>query len=133
MHRGRRSPATEEGPFFQLAPADVKLLKMLVFEPDVRAKVLSEEVETFFFDPNACQLAHAVLGQLQGVEEGDELVALAKSPDLLARLPQPLKYDPVEYAGLGEDWLESCRRKTADKRMRQKIKSRSFCMKCKIY
>jgi len=121
----RRAAAPEEEPFFKLAPADVKLLKVLVFEPGARAKVLAEEVENFFFDPNACQLAHALLGQLQGVEEGEELAAIAKNPDLLARLPQSLDYDPIEYADLGDDWLESYRRKTADKRMRLKIKSRS--------
>jgi len=121
----RCTASPEEEPYFQLAPADVKLLKVLIFEPAARAKVLAEEVENFFFDPNACQLAHALLAQLQDVAEGEELAVLANSPDLLARLPQPLEYDPVEYADLGDDWLESYRRKTADKRMRLKIKSRS--------
>jgi DNA primase len=120
-----RIVSPEEEPFFQLAPADIKLLKVLIFEQAARAKVLAEGVEDFFFDPNACQLAHALLTQLLDVAEGEELQVLASSPELLARLPQPLEYDPAEYADLGEDWLESYRRKTADKRMRLKIKSRS--------
>ncbi len=108
-----------------LTPADAKLLKLLIFEPDVRQQIVEQEVETFFFDAASCALATELIRQLQDVASGQELTRLQQRPELLERLPQPLLYDPAEYAGAGRQMLESYQQKTADRRRRQQLKGYS--------
>ncbi len=99
--------------------ADAKLLKMLIFETDVRQEFIERGVETFLYDAHSCQLAHVLLEQLENVAAGQELTRLQQQPELFAQLPQPLEYDSAEYAGAGQQMLESYRQKTADRRRRQ--------------
>ncbi len=106
----------------QLTPADTKLLKLLIFEADVRQQMEDQGVESFFYDTASCQLANELIRQLQGVVSGQELTRLQQQPALLERLPQPLVYDPAEYAGAGRQMLVSYQQKTADRRRRQQLK-----------
>ncbi len=109
----------------QLTPADTKLLKLIIFETEVRQQVVVQGVETFFFEPLARHLAEELVNRLQDVAAGQELTRLQQQPDFLDQLPQPLTYDPAEYAGAGQKMLESYQRKAADRHRRQQMKSNS--------
>lgn len=117
--RSAAPPLPVVQPSKQLTPADATLLKMIIFEAEVRQQVAALGVETFFFEPRACHLAAELMSQLQDVATGQELTRLQQQPEFMDRLPQPLVYDPAEYAGAGQEILESRRQKTADKRLRQ--------------
>jgi len=108
-----------------LTPADATLLKMMIFETEVRLQVSTQGVEAFFFEPLVCQLAAELVARLQDVAAGQEMTRLQQQPDFLAKLPQPLTYDPDEYAGAGQKMLESYQLKTADRRRRQQMKNNS--------
>ena len=109
----------------QLTSADAKLLKLMVFEGEVRQQIASQGVETFFFEPLACRLAAELMSRLQDVAAGQELTRLQQQPDFFDQLPQPLVNDPAEYAGVGQKMLESYQQKTADRRRRQQLKNNS--------
>jgi DNA primase len=117
------APLRSEGRPRPLTPADAKLLKLIIFEDEVRQQVMAEGVETFFSEPLACTLAGELLGRLRDVAAGQEITRLQQQPDFLEQLPQPLIYDPAEYAGAGRKMLESYQQKTADRRRRQQMKS----------
>jgi DNA primase len=115
-----RPPArAQEG----LTSADGKLLRLLVFEAEVREQFQSQGVEVYFYDALACRLAEELLSHLADVVPGQELNRLQQRPELMERLPKPLVYDPAEYAGAGRQMLETYRRKTADRRRRQQLKA----------
>ncbi len=108
-----------------LTSADAKLLKLMVFETEVRQQVASQGVETFFVDSFACHLAEELVNRLQDVAAGQEITRLQQQPEFLDQLPQPLVNDPAEYAGAGQKMLESYQQKTADRRRRQQLKRNS--------
>jgi DNA primase len=108
-----------------LTSADSKLLKLMVFEAEVRQQVASQGVETFFVESFACHLAEELVQRLQDVAVGQEITRLQQQPEFLDQLPQPLVNDPAEYAGAGQKMLESYQQKTADRRRRQQLKSNS--------
>jgi DNA primase len=108
-----------------LTPAEAKLIRLLIFEEEVRQQVASQGVENFFVDVALVQMASEILYQLQDVVAGQELTSLQRFPELYARLPQPLDYDPAEYADAGEQMLENYRQKAADRRRRALLKNNS--------
>lgn len=108
-----------------LIPAEAKLIRLLIFEEDVRQQVANQGVENFFVDAALGQLAREILYHLQDVVAGEELTLLQRFPELYARLPQPLDYDPAEYADAGEQMLENYRQKAADRRRRAAFKHNS--------
>lgn len=108
-----------------LTPAEAKLIRLLIFEQDVRQKLAGQGVENFFVDAALGQMASEILYQLQDVVAGQEVVTLQRFPELYARLPQPLNYDPAEYADSGEQMLENYRKKAADRRRRAVLKKQS--------
>lgn len=109
----------------RLTSADAKLLKLMVFEAEVRQQVASQGVEIFFFESFACHLAEELVSRLQDVVTGQEITRLQQQPEFLNQLPQPLVNDPAEYAGADQKMLESYQQKTADRRRRQQLKSNS--------
>jgi DNA primase len=119
------SMARESQPARHLTPADAKLLKLMIFETEVRQRVAAQGVETYFFEPLACHLAEELVTRLQDVATGQELTRLQQQPEFLDKLPQPLVYEPDEYVGVGQKMLESYQQKTADRRRRQQLKRNS--------
>ena len=123
--RSTAPAAPKNRPGQQLTPADAKLLKLMIFETEVRQQVAAQGVETFFCEPLACSLAGELITQLRDVAAGQEITRLQQQPEFLAQLPQPLTYDPAEYAGAGRKMLDLYQQKTADKRRRQQMKNNS--------
>jgi len=108
-----------------LTPAEAKLIRLLIFEEEVRQQVAHQGVENFFVDAALGQMASEILYQLQDVVAGQEVATLQGFTELYARLPQPLDYDPAEYADAGEQMLEPYRKKAADRRRRAMLKKQS--------
>ncbi len=119
-------PAWQKPPVAsKLSPADATLLKMMVFQAEVRQQVATQGVEAFFFDPLSCRLAEELVTRLQDVAVGQELTRLQQTPEFIERLPPLLANNPEEFAGMGQKMLESRRQKTADMRRRQEMKIHS--------
>lgn len=114
----------QERPGKKFTPAEAKLLKLLIFETEVRQQIATQGAETFFYEESPCKLATKLLDQLQDVVVGQEVTRLQQS-DLFEQLPQPLTYDPDEYAGVGKGVLDSQRKKTALERQKQQLKENS--------